>query len=240
MKSYALETSKGNLYYQMGGEGAPLLFIHGNGEDSDIFSAQYEDFQPMYTVIAMDTRGHGRSDLGVETLTFKQIASDILVLLDELAIDKITIIGYSDGGNIGLYLATHSPERVQSVITMGSNYEVDAIEAITYQEILDHREHLLQQGQNEEVKKQLNIVNLMLDELDLSEDNLKELQVPVLVMAGEFDLIKQDHTEKMANLIPNGEIFLVPEGGHDFFITDPRSFREAVTLFFGKLENNEI
>ncbi|MGP6139400.1 MULTISPECIES: alpha/beta fold hydrolase [unclassified Jeotgalibaca] len=240
MKSYILETSRGNLYYQMGGVGEPLLFIHGNGEDSDIFSIQFEDFQPTHTVIAMDTRGHGRSDLGVDTLTFRLIADDILTLLDELAIEKIIIVGYSDGGNIALYLAAHNPERVRCVITMGSNYKADAIEKTTYQEIVEHREELLTQEQNEEVKRQLNIVNLMLDELDLSENDLKNLQVPVLVMAGEFDLIKREHTEEMAALIPNGEVFIVPEGGHDFFVTDPGSFQEAVNLFFEKLEDNEI
>lgn len=240
MKSYILETSRGNLYYQMGGAGEPLLFIHGNGEDSDIFSIQFEDFQPTHTVIAMDTRGHGRSDLGVDTLTFRLIADDILTLLDELAIEKIIIVGYSDGGNIALYLAAHNPERVRCVITMGSNYKADAIEKTTYQEIVEHREELLTQEQNEEVKRQLNIVNLMLDELDLSENDLKNLQVPVLVMAGEFDLIKREHTEEMAALIPNGEVFIVPEGGHDFFVTDPGSFQEAVNLFFEKLEDNEI
>ena len=77
MKGKSLKTRKGKLYYQVGGTGDALLMLHGNGESSDIFAKQFPFFKKHFTVYALDTRGHGRSDLGVERLTFKQIAEDI-------------------------------------------------------------------------------------------------------------------------------------------------------------------
>lgn len=239
MKEQQLVTDNGRLFYQMSGTGEPLLFIHGNGEDSGIFNQQFTDFKPRHRVIAMDTRGHGRSDLGVPVLTFAQIAVDIRALLDELNIAKITIIGYSDGGNIGLYFAHLYPERIKALVIMGANFEVDAVAEKDFLEIKQHRLALNSRPQTPETLRQWNIVNLMLDQLALTEAMLRDIQVPVLVMAGEFDVIKPEHTQKIADVLPHSELFVAPGGGHDFFVTDPMVFYKRVSQFFGKLENNE-
>lgn len=240
MKNHILKTTTGDIFYQTGGAGESLFFLHGNGEDTTLFKAQFDDFCPSHTVIAMDTRGHGRSDLGVDVLTFEQIARDVLAILDTLTIEKITVIGYSDGGNIGMYLATQYPERIKSLIIMGANYEIDALEENLFAEIKNYQTVLNQREKTPENKRKLNILNLMLDELAISEEDLQRIQAPVLVMAGEWDIIKKSHTESLAALIPNSEIFICPEGGHDFFVTNPSIFFETVTLFLHKLKTNEI
>lgn len=239
MKDNILKTTTGDIFYQTGGAGEPLFFLHGNGEDTNIFKAQFADFCPRHTVIAMDTRGHGRSDLGVEVLTFEQIAQDVLAILDILAIDQITIVGYSDGGNIGMYLASHYPERIKSLIVMGANYEVDALEGDLLAKVKSYQVRLQEREQTPENVRKLNVLNLMLDELAINEEDLKRIQVPVLVMAGELDIIDQKHTESLAALIPDSEIFICPEGGHDFFVTNPHIFLETVTLFLHKFKTNE-
>lgn len=122
-----MKTDKGTLYYQVGGKGDALLLLHGNGESSDIFAQQFPFFTKHFRVIALDTRGHGKSDLGVERLTFKQIATDILALLDKERIQRIHVLGFSDGGNLGLYLAAHHPDRIASLVAMGANYEADGL-----------------------------------------------------------------------------------------------------------------
>lgn len=240
MKNHVLKTTSGNIFYQTGGAGEPLFFLHGNGEDTTIFKAQFDDFCPDHTVIAMDTRGHGRSELGVKVLTFEQITQDVLAILDTLVIEKITIIGYSDGGNIGMYLASHYPERINSLIIMGANYEVDALEGDLFAEIKSYQTRLEEREQTPENARKLNVLNLMLHELAISEEDLKRIQVPALVMAGERDIIDHAHTEAIAAHIPNSEIFICPEGGHDFFVTNPSIFFETVTLFLRKLKTNEV
>ena len=76
------------LYYQEKGAGQPLVLLHGNGEDSTYFKAQIEYFSARYRVIAIDTRGHGRSPRGTAPFTLKQFAEDLKSTLDELGVDK--------------------------------------------------------------------------------------------------------------------------------------------------------
>ncbi|MDE1549036.1 alpha/beta fold hydrolase [Jeotgalibaca caeni] len=229
-----LQTDKGNLFVQKSGQGLPLLLLHGNGEDSTIFQEIITYFEQTRTVYAMDTRGHGHSDLRVEQLTFAQIARDILLLMELEQIDTIDLIGFSDGGNIGLYVAAHYPEQVKSLITLGANYQEDGLIEETYQEMLRQKEEIEQMSDPIERQKKRCIHLLMLDELNLSEKDLKDIQAPVLVMAGEYDVIKQSHTEALAANIPGAELLFVPGGGHDFFVSQPRQLIEAATVFYKK------
>lgn len=235
MEEHYLQTDKGNIFYQKGGQGEAVLLLHGNGEDSTIFEKQYSFLLNYFTVFAMDTRGHGKSDLSVENLTFQRITEDILKLMEKNKLHKVHIIGYSDGGNIGLYVAAHYPEKVRSLITLGANFEVDGLVESALQEIILEKEAILQiSNENEKVKK-LCIINLMLDELLLTSEDLRKIRVPVLVLAGENDLIKKSQTKKIADLILKATYKFVPDGGHDFFITDPMSFEKIVKKFYHEI-----
>lgn len=239
MKENILETQTGNIYYKTGGAGEPLFFIHGNGEDTSIFKGQLADFCRDYTIIAMDTRGHGQSDLGVDVLTFEQIAQDVIAIMDTLVIEQVTIVGYSDGGNIGMYLASHYPKRIKGLVMMGANYEVDALEEELLTKVKSYQKRLEGREQTPENVRKLNVLNLMLHELALTEEDLKRIKVPTLVMAGEFDIVAHSHTEAIAETIADSELFICPEGGHDFFVHQPALFLETVTLFLDKLKSDE-
>ena len=171
-----MKNGKAKLFYQEGGSGDALLLLHGNGESSDIFAQQFPFFTKYFTVYALDTRGHGRSELGVKRLTFKQIAQDILALLDKEGIQRIHVLGFSDGGNLGLYLAAHHPERIASLIAMGANYEADGLTDDCYEETLGRYEELLALPDSDPEKTQLLCVHkLMLEELDLSAADLSRI-----------------------------------------------------------------
>ena len=86
------------LHYIKKGAGAPLLLLHGNGEDGSYFVHQMDAFSLHYTVYAIDTRGHGRSPRGNAPFTMEQFARDLLEFMDEEAIQKANILGFSDGG----------------------------------------------------------------------------------------------------------------------------------------------
>ncbi|WP_320162981.1 alpha/beta hydrolase [uncultured Trichococcus sp.] len=236
MRGKTLKTGKGKLYYQVGGSGEALLLLHGNGESSDIFAKQFPFFTKHFTVYALDTRGHGRSDLGVERLTFKQIATDILALLDKEGIQRIHVLGFSDGGNLGLYLAAHHPERISSLVAMGANYEADGLTDACNEETLERYKELLALPDSDPEKIQrLCIHNLMLEELDLSAEDLRRIQTPTLLVAGEFDLIRDDQTEAMHRLIPGSRKYIVPGGGHDFFVDAPKVLEQLAKKFYSSL-----
>ncbi len=231
-----MRTRKGKLYYQVGGTGDALLMLHGNGEDSDLFAKQFPFFTKQFRVFALDTRGHGRSDLGVERLTFKQIAEDILALLEKEQIQRVHVLGFSDGGNLGLYLAAHHPERVASLIAMGANYEADGLTDACNEETLERYEELLALPDTDPEKIQrLCIHNLMLEELDLSAETLRSIQAPTMLLAGEFDLIRDDQTEAMHRLIPGSQKYIVPGGNHGFFVDDPKVLELLAKKFYANL-----
>ncbi|WP_319466349.1 alpha/beta hydrolase [uncultured Trichococcus sp.] len=236
MRGKTLRTGKGKLYYQVGGKGDALLLLHGNGESSDIFAKQFPFFTKHFTVYALDTRGHGRSDLGVQRLTFKQIAADILALLEKEQIQRIHVLGFSDGGNLGLYLAAHHPERISSLVAMGANYEADGLTDACNEETLERYKELLALPDSDPEKIQrLCIHNLMLEELDLSAEDLRRIQTPTLLVAGEFDLIRDDQTEAMHRLIPGSRKCIVPGGSHSFFVDDPKVLERLSKKFYSSL-----
>ena len=109
------------LYYTEKGEGEPFIMLHGNGEDGSVFEKEIDYFSKKYRVIAIDTRGHGRSPMGEEPFSLYQFAEDLKDFMDEHEIKRANILGFSDGGNIALIFASKYPERVVRLIANGSN-----------------------------------------------------------------------------------------------------------------------
>src|SRR6266496_2831395 len=102
-----------NLYYEIYGTGKPLIFLHGNGGSIRSSSEKIEYFKKYFKVIAIDSRGHGKSiDTTSKQLTYVQMANDIKVLLDSLNIDSAFVSGQSDGGILGLLLAINFPGKI--------------------------------------------------------------------------------------------------------------------------------
>jgi pimeloyl-ACP methyl ester carboxylesterase len=110
-----------NLYYKEKGKGEVLVLLHGNSDNSNYFVNQIEYFKDQYRVIAIDTRGHGKSPRGDMPFTISQFADDLNNFLNKLNIDKITLLGFSDGANIGMKFALKYPEKLNALILDGGN-----------------------------------------------------------------------------------------------------------------------
>ena len=95
------------LYFEIYGQGEPLLLIHGNGGNIAFMKYQIEYFSRKYQVVVMDCRGRGKSELGNDSLTYMQMTKDIAGILDYLKLDSAYIVGRSDGGIISLLLAIY-------------------------------------------------------------------------------------------------------------------------------------
>ena len=102
-----------DLYYEEFGYGFPLILLHGNGEDHMYFKYQIEYFSREYRVIAIDTRGHGRSPRGDGEFTLSIFADDLHMFMTAHGIEKTHILGFSDGGNIALIFALRYPDMVE-------------------------------------------------------------------------------------------------------------------------------
>ena len=119
------------IYWEARGEGPPLVMLHGNGEDMSVFSAQVPEFSREFMVISIDSRGHGKSTAGGGKLSLYDMARDVVAVMDDAKIKKAHILGFSDGGNIGLIMAVKYPERVSSLVLTGANADPSGISSNT-------------------------------------------------------------------------------------------------------------
>ena len=113
------------MYYEEYGTGEPLFLIHGNGGDIKSMEHQIEHFKNNYRVIIADNRGHGKSELNTDSLTYVNIAQDWAALADHLEIEAVHVIGWSDGGILGILLAINHPSTVNKIVAMGANMRPD-------------------------------------------------------------------------------------------------------------------
>lgn len=226
-----------SLYYQEQGEGEPLLLLHGNGEDGTYFVNQISFFSDRYRVIAVDTRGHGKSPRGTAPFTMEQFAADLHHLMDKLQIQRAVILGFSDGANIAMKFALKYPDRVKALILNGGNLDTEGVKkSIQIPIEIGYRFAKLFAGKSEEAKSHMEILGLMVNEPNIKPEELHAIQAPTLVIVGTKDMIKQSHTEVIAKNIPNAKLSVIPG---DHFIANKKSgeFNKAVEEFLWTNQN---
>ncbi|PWV47665.1 alpha/beta fold hydrolase [Chitinophaga sp. S165] len=223
------------IYYESYGTGEPLLLLHGNSQSIGSFAPQIPAFAQKYRVIAVDTRGHGKSGEDGKTYNYDLFAEDMNALLDYLHIDSARIVGWSDGGNTGLIMAMKYPAKVKQLVTMGANVFIDktAVDKIVFKEI-DHQLKQLKNDTTSWGKNRARLLNMLLTEPHHTFDDLKAIHCPVLVMAGEKDLVLPGHTKGIAEHIQGGTLLIAPKETHDYPSQNAASFNKAVLDFFEK------
>ena len=217
------------LHYTEHGSGEPLVLLHGNGEDSSYFEHQIAFFQDRYRVIAVDTRGHGKSPRGTAPLTLNQFADDLRAFMDELDIASAHILGFSDGANVAMLFALAHPTRVKSLVLNGGNLFPEGLTEQTRREIDEEYEQAV--ATNDE--DQLELLRLMIDEPHIDPVQLSGLNMPTLVVAGTDDMIEEAHTRLIAESIPNAQLTLI-EGTHFIAFENPDAFNRVVSEFLVK------
>ena len=228
------------LYYQVHGEGTPLILLHGGLGHSGHWKNQIPVLSEHYKVIAVDSRGHGRSTMTEQQISFELMASDIVALMDYLEIERAHILGWSDGGNIGLYLAIHHPERLIKVVASGANYSPSGVRSDIgeNQKFLSYIEDAIEDYQAVSSDPANwdaffgNIGQMWASEPDFTVEQLGGISVPVLLLDGESDeAIYTEHTIEMAGLIPTAKLTLIPGTGHFGFWEKPAEMNQAILDF---------
>ncbi|MBQ1252249.1 MAG: alpha/beta hydrolase, partial [Firmicutes bacterium] len=187
------------LHYIEEGQGEPLILLHGNGEDSSYFSHQIDFFKSKYRVIAIDTRGHGRSPRGDGDFTIRRFADDLCDFMDEHGIAKAHILGFSDGGNIALCFALKYGERVDRLILNGANLFPKGVKfSVQFPVEVGYRFAKFFARGSEKAKKNAEILGLMVHDPRIDPLELAAVTVPTLVIVGEKDMIKESHSRLIA------------------------------------------
>lgn len=231
------------LHYAIQGEGIPLVLLHGGLGHSGHWENQLGVLADHYRVITVDSRGHGRSTMTDQQISYELMASDIVALMDFLNIPKANVLGWSDGGNIGLYLAIHQPDRLIKVIASGANYSPSGVRS----DVGENQKFISYIGKAMEDYQALspnpanwegflgNIGQMWATEPNFTADQLGSIGVPVLLLDGESDeAIYTEHTSEMASLIPTSELKFVPGTGHFGLWERPAEMNQAILEFLKK------
>ena len=230
-----------SMYYEVYGKGEPVLLLHGGLGSISNFSNQIEAFSDSFRVIAPDSRGQGRSTGAESKITYEQMTLDVLGLLDYLGIDKTNIVGWSDGGIIGLKLAIERPERINKLVTVGSNFSPEGLNSKTieiikkahpgsWKEVVDGYKSISPNPDQWPIVFN-SIKKMWLTSPNISEDELSLIKSSTLIVCGDQDGIKLEHTSQLFNSIPNAQLFIVPGTTHFVMFEKSKLFNEVVISF---------
>lgn len=235
-----LHNSGANIFYSEYFPADPqaptLILLHGNGEDHTYFVKQLPAFSPHFRLVLMDTRGQGQSTGGDGELNFSVFAADLLALMDHLQIAKAHLLGFSDGGNLALTFALAHPERVQSLILNGANLEPGGVKLSTQLPIvLGYGCCRLLSPFSHKARQNGALLGLMVNHPHIPPQALAALTMPVLVIVGERDMIRDRHSQLIARSLPNAQFVRIPGGDHFCAAKCPEVFNHAVLSFLQNL-----
>lgn len=224
------------FYYETYGSGRPILLIHGNGESIGAFKEQIGVFAQHHTVFAMDSRGQGKSGLSTDRLTYEMMTDDTNAFLEYLKIDHVDVLGWSDGGIIGLLLAIHHPDKVGRLAVIGANLQPDAVYPWATDGIARVRTKLTTElahaADPKPLQLQLQLLDLEGNQPHIPLTDLNRVQIPVLVMAGDRDVIRDDHTLSIFHALPKSQLAIFPGATHIVPAQDPAVFNATALRFF--------
>ena len=223
------------MYCETYGEGQPLLIIHGNGGSINNFTYQIPYFSKNYKVIVADSRAQGRSADLRDSLTYEMMADDYAALLDSMKIDSACVIGWSDGGINGILLAIRHPEKVKKLAVTGANLVPDttAVPQQIWDMVIPSLNELKSKPKlNLQEKSSLKLLRLLAEQPHIPLSDLHKISCPALVIGGDHDVIKEEHTMLIYKNIPKAYLWILPGSGHSTPIVYKDDFNKIVDRFF--------
>ena len=192
------------LYYETKGNGTPLLLLHGGTSTLETLSDYMDTLSLNYMVIAPEQQGHGHTNDITRDFDFEHMAKDMKTLLDTLGVDSVFILGWSDGGTLGLHLAVRYPKLVKKLVIVGSRYNPNGFTP----EITDFIKNDFKNKHREK------FLHLWFNTTMLNKSELELIKAKTLIISGDRDVIKLEHTIEMYETIEDAELFVVPNSDH--------------------------
>ncbi|TGP26423.1 MULTISPECIES: alpha/beta hydrolase [unclassified Mesorhizobium] len=228
------------MYYAVFGKGDPVLLIHGGLGHADIWASQVATMSKTHKVIVADSRGHGRSTRTDEPYGYDLMASDYLALLDYLKIDKAALVGWSDGGIIGIDIALHHPERLTRLFAQAANVTTDGVDpgvltnktfaAYIERSGRDYKKMSKTPDQYDAFVAQIS--HMWESQPSWTKEQLGKITTPIAIVAGDHDeAIKRKHTEYMASVIPGAKLIILPNASHFAMLQAPDEYSQAALDF---------
>ncbi len=228
------------IYYAIYGRGSPVIFLHGGLANTDYWGHQVPAVAAHHTVILIDSRGHGRTSRDARPYGYDLMADDVVAVLDALKVQKADVVGWSDGGILGIDLALRHPERVGKVFAFAANTVTSGVKEgveknptfAAYIERAGHEYATHSATPNEYNAFVDQISKMWAEQPNWTDEQLKSIKTPILVVDGDHDeAIKREHTEYIAATIPHAGLLILPNVSHFAFLQDPELFNFAVLRF---------
>ncbi len=228
-----------SIWYAIYGQGAPVILLHGGLSNSNYWGLQIPALAPHYQVIVIDSRGQGRSTWDYRPISYHLMASDVIEVMDALYISKAAVVGWSDGGIIGLDIAIHHPERLTRLFAFGANSNLAGVKSAEGSPVLaEYEARTRVEYQNMSAapgdfdRLAAAIGKMWESEPDFSDADLRSIKVPTWIVDGEYDeIIKREDTDRMARLIPGAHELILPRTSHIAFLQNPEEFNNALLSF---------
>ncbi len=223
------------MYCEVYGEGQPLLIIHGNSGSINNFTYQIPYFSKKYKVIIADSRAQGKSTDSKDSLSYEMMADDYAALLDAMKIDSAYVIGWSDGGINGLLMAIRHPGKVKKLAVTGANIVPDT--TAVPQSLLDLLSPSFiqlrnKQNKSAQEKNAYKLFRLLFEEPHIPLSDLHKIACPTLVIGGDHDVIKEEHTLLIYKNISKAYLWILPGSGHSTPVVFKDEFNVNVDRFF--------
>jgi pimeloyl-ACP methyl ester carboxylesterase len=224
-------------------DGEPVILLHGGLGNSEHWGNQMPALADKFRVIAIDSRGQGRSTRTKATITYDLMASDVVAVMDKLEIKRAAIVGWSDGGEVALLLGIHYPDRVDKLFALGVNYDEKGSKprgsrtATFAQYAVRCRADYLRMTKPQNPERAWDtLVDGMLplwrEPMSLTRDQLTTIKAPTLIADGDHDeVIVLDQEREMAKLIPDAKLVVWPDASHFAMWQDPDDVNAALVEF---------
>jgi pimeloyl-ACP methyl ester carboxylesterase len=236
-----VENDGARIWYSAHGAGAPVVLLHGGLGNAQNWSYQVTALtRAGYRAVVVDSRGHGRSTRDDRPFTYERMASDVIVVIDALQIERATLVGWSDGATIALIVAMKEPARVAAVFFFGGNMDVSGVVPIPVPGPLLNRMFARHSKDYARLSPTplgfasfaAAVGHMMKTEPNYGAADLATLAVPVAIVHSEGDeFITREHAEYLARSIPNAELTVLRDVTHFAPLQRPAYFNDAVLRF---------
>ena len=211
------------LFYAAEGRGKPVILLHGNGGSHNDFEVSTRQLaQAGYMVYALDSRGQG-ANKPVDEYHYKDMATDVYEFIKAKGLVKPAVFGFSDGGNIALQLEVMYPGTLGAIATGGANIFVHG------SLVPDFESWFLTQ------ENPAPLTRMMLEEPTMTPEDMQTISCPALIMSGEHDLIRPDHTLMIGENIPDGQARIIPGEDHGSYICNSPKITRILLDFFAQI-----
>lgn len=237
------QIGESTIYYEIHGSGEPLLLLHGGFGSIDNFYQQIPLMAQSYRVIAIDSRGHGHSTDTAQPLSYVSMSDDTAELLRQLGIQNTRVLGWSDGGVVGLDLAMRNPGLISKLAIFGSNFHYEGVipdelidsaypadgELLNFPRIAYQMNSPHPEKWPDFVKK---LLTMWTTQPTYTIEQVGDITAETLVMVGADDMVKLSHTKMLVEAIDNATLVIIPNANHFALVENPAEVNPRLMAFF--------